>query len=411
MPRSILACAALFLACGGSLPASSGNTSVTPGLGPPADGGTAPNGTGQGGAGDGGDSGLPPDGGRADGGGFGSPDGGRDGGPAGDAGPGALAYALTDLGPGVATAIDDRGRVAGQACPNAAGPCEGAVYTPDAGWAPSPVPQGADYVETMGISSSDQLALNAWFTGQGASYRRAYTAQPLQPFPTASQPAQTTFFNALHPLTGHAVGYDEALGGAFVTDGTTVTPIAAQPGKSYENNGPSQATALNLHDQVAGWMRPSPGPGATNDTPAHAFFWDRGVLKDLGAQGACDSLAMGINDAGLVVGVLDVGDGCSQSEVFTWDGQMHVLGCPAGAVSCWAFALDAQGSIVGNALTDALSPERGFLYRDGQFRWLDELVDAKGWTLNYPRGINAAGQIAGWGTLNGATHAFVLTPR
>jgi probable HAF family extracellular repeat protein len=33
-----------------------------------------------------------------------------------------------------------------------------------------------------------------------------------------------------------------------------------------------------------------------------------------------------------------------------------------------------------------------------------------GWVLNEARAINATGQIAGWGTINGQVHAYLLTP-
>ncbi len=42
---------------------------------------------------------------------------------------------------------------------------------------------------------------------------------------------------------------------------------------------------------------------------------------------------------------------------------------------------------------------------------LDTLLPANsGWTLQYAVGINASGQICGFGTHNGATHAFILNP-
>jgi hypothetical protein len=341
----------------------------------------------------------------------GASDGGTAASDAGASNSGRLAYKLIDLGPGFVNSIDDRGRVAGQSCSNPGAPCAGSIYTPGSGWAPVPVPNGANYVEAIGIDKNDNLSLNAWFPYQRSSYRRAYTTNPLSPLPTASQPPQTTFFNAVQPATGHRVGYDEALGGAFLYDGTTITPIAVQPGKSYENSGPSQAIALNVHDQVVGWMRPTPRSDAYNDTPAHAFLWEGGIAKDLGSQGTCDSIAVGINASGLVAGMIGVGIRCGESQVFTWDGQMHVVGCPKGAIVCRPYSINSRGDIVGNALASVLTPQRAFIYRDGEFRWLDELVDASGWTLEYPKATNDAGQIAGWGTLKGVTHAFVLTPR
>ena len=38
------------------------------------------------------------------------------------------------------------------------------------------------------------------------------------------------------------------------------------------------------------------------------------------------------------------------------------------------------------------------------------LLNGAGWTLQYAEAINNAGQITGYGTINGQTHAFLLTP-
>jgi len=349
------------------------------------------------------DAGSPVDAGSSDG---GSPDSGIDAGTGG-----ALAFTLTDLGPGTVSSIDSRGRVAGNPCPNGDPPCPASIYTPGSGWTPLPVPDGATGAVAIGIDENDTVVLNAWFLLQRTRYRRAHVDPGARPFPTASQPPQTTLFNAIHSATGHMVGYDEALGGGFLYDGTTITPIAVQPGKSFDNGGPSQATALNAHDQVVGWMRPMPQPGSFNSTPAHAFLWDHGAATDLGSRGQCDSQAVGINDSGLVAGVIDVGERCGEPRVFRWDGQMHILGCPDGAMVCTPYAINARGDIIGNALASVGSLERAFIHRDGAFHWLDELVDVSGWTLQYAVSMNDTGQIVGWGGLAGVPHAFLLTPR
>jgi len=341
-----------------------------------------------------------------------APDPGSDGGSPNPAPAGPPAFTVTDVGPATVTFIDDRGRLAGIVCPSDGSGCVGSIYTPDSGWAPAPMPSGAEETIPIGIDRNDTIAHNAMFPyGLRSSYLRAYVGD--RPFPTAADHApQTTFLNAIHPITGHTVGYDEVLGGAFLFDGKMVTPIAVQPGKSFDNGGPSQAMAVNSRDQVVGWMRVGSSPGIYNDGHAHAFLWENGTARDLGAHGFCESLAVAVNDAGLVAGVIDMGDRCGEPQLFLWDGQMHVLGCAEGGIDCWAFGMNARGDVVGNALS-SVPGERGFLYRDGRFYWLDELTDAKGWTFEYPQAINDAGRITGFGHVSGAQggHSFVLTPR
>jgi len=51
------------------------------------------------------------------------------------------------------------------------------------------------------------------------------------------------------------------------------------------------------------------------------------------------------------------------------------------------------------------------LWQDGQWYDLTTLIPTNsGWTFLGPRDINRTGQIVGWGTYNGSTHAFLLTP-
>jgi uncharacterized membrane protein len=272
--------------------------------------------------------------------------------------------------------------------------------------------------EVVGIDENGNVAINAWFDQPcyKCSIRHSYLASPLRPVPAERHDFQTSIINAIHPITGHVVGYDEVLGGAYLYEGN-VTPIAVQLGSTFIAGGPSEALGLNVHDQVVGWMRVASSP--YNSTPAHAFVWDHGNLVDLGggtgARGSCDAQGTGINDSGLVVGVNDVGPRCGEPQMFLWDGRMHVIGCPPDAPKyCWPRAINARGDVVGDALIAiAADGQYAFIYRDGTFHRLDELIDASGWKFEYAFGINDAGQIVGSGTLNGEMlrHAFVLTPR
>jgi hypothetical protein len=346
-----------------------------------------------------------------------APGGGSNGGTATDGG--SLAYDVIDLGPAVVYSIDPQGRVAGNAI-LPSGRYGGGIYSHGSGWSAVPVPDGATLAEPVGVDETGNIAINAWFPQpcHKCSIRHSYMAAPLRPVPFERHDFQTSIMNAIHPATGHVVGYDQVLGGAYFYDGT-VTPIAVQPAKTFENGGPSQATALNIYDLVVGWMRVNPDSSPYNSTPAHAFLWDHGNLIDLGggtgAGGTCDAQATGINDAGVVVGMIDIGARCGEPQMFLWDGRMHIIGCPRDAARyCLPRAINARGDIVGEALIGIVNGGiYAFIYHEGTFRRLDELVDASGWQFEYAIGINDTNQILGWGTLNGGTvrHAFVLTPR
>ena len=88
---------------------------------------------------------------------------------------------------------------------------------------------------------------------------------------------------------------------------------------------------------------------------------------------------------------------------------MQDLGTLAGGDTV-AFAINATGDTVGlSRITDTVY--HAFLYSDGAMKDLNSLIDPlSGWALIAARGINDAGQIAGYGRYNGQIRAFRLTP-
>ncbi len=119
------------------------------------------------------------------------------------------------------------------------------------------------------------------------------------------------------------------------------------------------AYALNDADKVVGWSMKIP------NYVSHAFLWSEGVLIDLGSLGGNYSAAFGINNTGEIVGASTRADGVQAA--FLWDGVKIV-----------------------NLNT--------------------RIPDGSGWLLSSASGVNDDGRIVGLGTLNGATHAFRLTP-
>jgi probable HAF family extracellular repeat protein len=120
----------------------------------------------------------------------------------------------------------------------------------------------------------------------------------------------------------------------------------------------SRAYAINDADQVAGY--------ASDGTNFHPFRWTPGVgMVDLGTLGGSNSYAYAINNSGSIVGYSQIAGG--------------------GA--------------------------RAFLYQDGTMYDLNTLIPAgSGWILGAALDINERGHIAGYGTLNGEVHAFLLVP-
>ena len=75
-----------------------------------------------------------------------------------------------------------------------------------------------------------------------------------------------------------------------------------------------------------------------------------------------------------------------------------------------ALAINDSGQVVGDFLTGGQF--HAFRYLNGTSTALEDLnslIDpSSGWVLNYATAIDAAGDIAGYGTINNELHAFLL---
>ena len=144
---------------------------------------------------------------------------------------------------------------------------------------------------------------------------------------------------------------------------------------------------------------------------SHGFLLRKGVLATLDFPGASDTLALGINAAGTVVGywdLLDANGNLLAVHGYTWKGGSFTQFDFPGATDTSLFGINDRGDVVGGWDPGLTSPiEHGFICSNKQCTSFD--VPVAGATITQGDDINAHGDIAGgWVDAGGALHGFLL---
>lgn len=160
--------------------------------------------------------------------------------------------------------------------------------------------------------------------------------------------------------------------------------------------GMKEARGINTAGQVVG------------TTGTDACLWEHGKLVMLGMHGA----ASVINDRGEIAGTGAMTSGLPHA--FLWrSGSATDLGA-LGGVQSYALGLNQAGQVVGQAefsRTGDTQRTHAFLYTGGKMLDLNTLVPPNsGWNLISAKAINDKGLIVGRGRIRGEEHAFLLTP-
>lgn len=149
----------------------------------------------------------------------------------------------------------------------------------------------------------------------------------------------------------------------------------------------------------------------------HGVLWETdGTPVNLSSLGGGPfTVPAAINDRGEVAGAsLSSEDGTVHPFLWTRQGGMRDLGTFPGAIVTGIICcgtLNNEGEAVGLTVDGNTFNMRAVLVLDGRLIDLNTLIPSNsGWSLQAASSINDAGQIVGWGTINGETHAFLATP-
>jgi probable HAF family extracellular repeat protein len=158
-------------------------------------------------------------------------------------------------------------------------------------------------------------------------------------------------------------------------------------------------------------------PFANGAQAAHAVLWENdGSPRDLGGlvSGGSTNIATSINGRGEVAGASQSSGGALHAFLWTKDKGMQDLGTLEGdslSVAPCCHTVNNRGQIVGFSIPGPLGSGRAFLWQNGVMTDLNTLLPKDSpWYLLQALSINDAGQIVGYGTINGDVHAFLATP-
>lgn len=315
-------------------------------------------------------------------------------------------YAITDLGTlggaqSKAYGLNDLGQVIGES-DTPSGESHAFLWLPEPAYGLS---AGMNDLGTLGGSESAAFGVN----NVGQIVGRADTAAPavsraflwdpttgvMQDLETLAGPSVAYTINDFGEIVGtarDAIGFDQAFHRS--EDGTDILFSDPVPG-DFVSEGFGIGYTGNLN--FAG----------TTYSPAHAFKFggETGFLQldDLGVE----SFAFGMNELNHAVGSVR---SAAYEHAALWEIiALTDLGT-LGGVNSRAYAINDFDQIVGESDTAAAS-KHAFLWQANVMMDLNDLLSANmGWELNEARDIDEDGAIVGSGTVNGQTHAFLLTP-
>jgi probable HAF family extracellular repeat protein len=222
-----------------------------------------------------------------------------------------------------------------------------------------------------------------------------------------------SFVLTIPPPPGGTGSVADAVNGLQMVVGSTTFGGFVWKDGELTTIGPFEPGAAEPRDvNDAGQVVGRTGDSSPSNPTARGFIWEDGEVTMLPPiPGGVTSAATAINNRRQVVGWGLVSPEDLVSRPFLWtSGSMINLGALPGYDRCSAADINDHGAVVGDCNDDD-KLNTAFLWQNGSMWRLEDLVGPESALLIRRAGaINNQGQITGWGTIPGATVAFLLTP-
>jgi probable HAF family extracellular repeat protein len=208
--------------------------------------------------------------------------------------------------------------------------------------------------------------------------------------------------------SGKIVGYGDATNGSYAAfwNNSSSSPL------SLGGLGGSYSAALGINDsgQIVGWAY------TTGNAAYHGVLWSNSssAAVDLGTLGGIYSYASGINNSQQIVGWAYTANNAAQHAAI-WPSSTNApidLGTLGGLYS-YANSINNSGQVVGVSFMADNVTQHAAVWSTITNAPIDlntVIPSTSGWVLSYASAINDGGEIVGYGSVGGNSHAFALIP-